>query len=93
MSELGEIQRAVGSVLIPEVRTAQTAIFPTEETLPVALELFYTAFSIKPSHRQGALFIAKRYAERMGLDAGDVEAFALARLREVVADETEEGEQ
>lgn len=86
-TDLERIQRAVCEVLIPEARQAQTELFSEDQTLPVALELFYAAFAMKAAYRPGGLFIAKHYAGRMGLDAHAVEAFALHRLNEVAFDE------
>lgn len=80
MTELSRIQRAVGDILIPEARAAQSTILPQEESMPLALELFYTACAMKPSYRPAGMLVARRFAERMGLDGEDVQAFAIARV-------------
>jgi hypothetical protein len=77
------IQRAVGE-LIPEARAAQTELFPDDQTIPIALELFYLAFAMKDAYARGGIKVAQRYAERMGLDAEQVEAFAWHRINEVI---------
>ena len=84
MSDLGKIQRAVGKTLIPAVRAVQSTP-PTEaETLPIALELYYTAFAMKAAHQPGGRRIAAQYASRVGLDPDQVEAFALVQLTKVL---------
>ena len=83
-AELRAIQRAVGGDLIPEVRAAQPTSVPPEDALPVALELFYTAFAMKPASRSAGLLIASRYAAITGLEPDQVEALALASIREAV---------
>jgi len=87
MATLREIQAVIGQELLPEARAAQTSVFSEEQTLPVALELFYLAFAMKAAHQPGALFVARRYAARMGLDEVQVEQFAMQRLSEALAAE------
>ena len=91
-TELQRIQRAVGEVLIPQARANQRDLPTMEHSLPVALELFYTSFAMKSAHRQAGTFIARAYASRMGLDADQVEAFALHRLNEVAASSVDDKE-
>lgn len=84
MSDLGDIQRVLGETLIPEARAQQGAILGERDSLTLALELYYTAFSVKTAHQQGALFIAKRFAQRMGLNADHVESFAVSKIAEAL---------
>lgn len=81
MSDLIEIQRACAS-LIEEARESQRPA--TEHSLPIALELFYTAFMMKDPYARGGIKIAQRYAERMGLDDEQVQAFAWNRITEEI---------
>lgn len=88
---LRAMQGAVGEVLIPEARAAQQAPVPAgDDALPLALEMAYTALAVKARYRDGAMFMARRFADRMGLDGGDVEAFAHHRLAQVLADRATE---
>jgi hypothetical protein len=80
VTELQKIQKVVGETLIPGVRAQRKMETPQDETLPTALELFYTAFSIKRTYQTGAVFMARRYCELSGLDADHVEAFAVQEL-------------
>ncbi|ACZ32455.1 hypothetical protein Xcel_3456 (plasmid) [Xylanimonas cellulosilytica DSM 15894] len=84
-SALKAAQRVIGEVLIPEAREAQAQLPAMDESLPIALELAYTALAMKAAFQQPAMFIARRYAARMGLDPDQVEAFALRRLQEELA--------
>lgn len=84
MSEEISRQKAIGEVLIPEARVGQNLLLSEIDSLPIALELFYTALSMKVTSQHPALFIARRFAERMGLNAKEVEAFANYRLEEVM---------
>lgn len=79
--KLGDIQRAIAQVLIPQARAQQTMMIPEKEALAIGLELYYTAFCIKPSYRQAGLMVARRFVERMGLDSEHVEAFAAEQVR------------
>lgn len=80
----GAAQRAIGEVLIPEARASQGALPPQEESLPIALELAYTALAMKPAYQRAGEVVAERYAARMGLDPQQVLAFARQRVRDVV---------
>lgn len=86
MSDLGDIQRAVGEVLIPEARTAQSSILPEDDAIGYALEFYFTVHAMKRAYQPGARLIARRFAERMGLDAEALEAFALQKIAEAVGD-------
>jgi hypothetical protein len=79
-----DVQRVIGKVLIPEVRASQTDLPEMAHSLPIALELFYTALAMKPAYHVAGTIVARRYAERMGLDSGQVEAFALHRIAQEV---------
>lgn len=83
-SEFAAIQRAVGEVLIPEAREAQKNLPPMDDSLPIALELYYVAFAMKRTYQRGAVFMADHYARRMGLDSDEVYQFALHRLNQVL---------
>ena len=89
MSEptLRDVQVAVGTVLIPEARAAQKALPTMDESLPIALELFYSAMALKRAYRDGGAYVARAYAGRMGLDPDQVEAFAHHRLSQVLTEE------
>ena len=86
MTDHQKQQRVIGEVLIPEARKQQSTIPPIAESLPFALELFYTAFAMKPAHWAAGCVVARRYAARMGLAPHDVEAFAVQRIAEAVAE-------
>lgn len=86
MSDHRAVQRAIGEVLIPEARAAQKVILALEDSLPIALELFYAAYAIKPAYQRPALIIAERFAARMGLDVDDVTGFALERIERVISE-------
>lgn len=81
---LGAAQRAIGEVLIPEARASQGALPPQSESLPIALELAYTALAMKPAYQRAGEVVAERYAARMGLDPQQVLAFARQRVRDVI---------
>ena len=81
---LGATQRAIGDVLIPEARASQGTLPPQEESLPIALELAYTALAMKPRYQRAGLVVAERYAARMGLDPRQVVAFAQQRIYDVI---------
>jgi len=81
---LGDTQRAIGNVLIPEARASQGALPPADESLPIALELAYTALAMKPRYQRAGLVVAERYAARMGLDPRQVVAFAQQRVHDVI---------
>lgn len=85
MSDLSKIQHAVGKTLIPDVRAVQSTPPPEAETLPIALELYYTAFAMKAAHQPGGRRVAAQYATRVGLDPDHVEAFALDQLTKALA--------
>ena len=84
---LGAAQRVIGNVLIPEARAQQSGIPPIEESLPIALELFYTAYAMKPAYRRAGMIVAERYALRMGLDARQVGEFAYGKLLHAIESE------
>lgn len=77
--------KAIGEVLIPAARTQQGVILPESEALALALELYWTALAMKPAYQQAGSVVARRFAERMGLDSQDVEAFAIYKLEAEVA--------
>jgi hypothetical protein len=81
---LGAAQRAIGEVLIPEARASQGALPPAEESLPIALELFYTALAMKPAYQRAGMVVAERYAARMGHDPQQVGAFAQQRVLDTI---------
>jgi hypothetical protein len=82
MSELQVIQKAVGA-LMPEVRKSLGDYLPPmEASFPIAYELFLVAFAMVPKHRDGALRIAGMYCQISGLNPDEVEAFALAQIRD-----------
>ena len=85
MSDIRRIQRAVGEVLIPEARANQHDLPTMESTLPIALELVYTALAMKPTYQRAGLIVAERYVARMGLDPAQVVAFAQHRIAEELA--------
>ena len=84
MSDLRAVQRAIGEVLIPEARAAQSVLLDEQDALAIALELYYTALSMKPRYHASALLVASRFAARMGLDPDRVEGFAVHRIQEVI---------
>ena len=83
--ELRDIQRVIGEVLIPQARAQQSEILPEREALTLGLELYYTAFTIKPRYRSAGLMVARRFVERMGLDSEHVEAFAAEQVRAAIS--------
>lgn len=82
MSELRQIQAAVGS-LIPESREQLGDYLPPmESSLAVACELYFVAYAMKVAHRPGAIRIADYYCQISGLHPDQVNAFALQRIRD-----------
>lgn len=77
---LREIQRVVGEVLIPEARAEQCDLPGMDHSLPIAMELFYVALSMKPGYQAAGTCVARRYAERMGLDGDAVQAYAVQKI-------------
>lgn len=78
-----DVQRHLAN-LLEEVRAVPVDRIPTtEETLPIALELTYTALAMKPAHTPAAMLIVRRYCVMVGLDPEEVREFALLRIAEV----------
>jgi hypothetical protein len=89
MSDL-KIQQAACVEVIR--KAAETTIgkenLPEEDALPVAIDLFATAFAMKSAYQTAGLSVARRYCRVVGLDDTQVERFVVTLIRaEIEGDE------